>query len=168
MNSVSKIVLLLGFLTIVVVAFVSMSKSQQMVVVENGNNEHKPLTIKLGHFQDSDCGMVIHSLDYASQVVNKEGKTWFFHDHGGMAKWLDTKEFKEDAIIWVWAKDTHTWINGRNAWYSRTDITPMNYGFGAYAAKQEGFIPFDEMQLLMMRGENLTNPYVRKQFGMSH
>ncbi|MGZ5207871.1 MAG: hypothetical protein ACXWB0_02545 [Sulfuricurvum sp.] len=168
MNALSKIVLLIGFLAIMAVTFVSLSKSQQMVVVQSGNHEHKPLSIKLGHFQDSDCGMVIHSLDYASQVVNKEGKTWFFHDHGGMVKWLDSKEFKNDATLWVWAKDTHKWINGRSAWYSRTDITPMNYGFGAYAVKQEGFVSFNEMRTLMMRGENLTNPYVRKQFGMSH
>lgn len=167
MNKLSKILLLIGFLGILVIVFVSLSKNQQMVVIENGNTTHQPLPIRVGHFQDSDCGMVIHSLDYASQVINPEGKTWFFHDHGGMVRWLNTKPFKESAVIWVHAKDTQQWIDGKRAWYSRTDTTPMQYGFGAYAKRQEGFIPFNEMSTLMMRGENLTNPHIRKQLGVT-
>jgi hypothetical protein len=158
--------LLIGFLAILVIIFVSLSKNQQMIVVESGNTTHRPLPMRIDHFQDSDCGMVIHSLDYASQVINQEGKTWFFHDHGGMVNWLSSKEFKKDAIIWVWAKDTHSWINGRGAWYSRTDDTPMHYGFGAYAIPHQGLISFTEMSTLMLRGENLTNPHVRKQLGI--
>lgn len=32
----------------------------------------------LNKFQDSDCGMVIDTLDYASQVIAPDRKTWFF------------------------------------------------------------------------------------------
>lgn len=166
MNNFSKIILIFGFFSLIGIIFFSMSKSQQMVVVQSGNIDAKPLEIKLGHFQDSDCGMVIKSLEYASQIVNKDGKTWFFHDHGGMAKWLESKEFKNDAIVWVWAKDTKKWIDGKKAWYSKTDITPMNYGFGAYENNTGDFISFDEMSLKMLRGENLTNPNIAKQLGV--
>lgn len=161
-----KILFIIGFLGLVGIIFISMSKSQDMIVIKSGNLDAKPLEIKLGHFQDSDCGMVINSLEYTSQVVNKDGDTWFFHDHGGMVKWLELKEFKNEATIWVWAKDTNKWLDGRKAWYSKTDTTPMRYGFGAYENKNDNFISFDEMSLKMLRGENLTNPYVRKQLGV--
>ena len=39
----------------------------------------------------------------------------------------------------------------------------MGYGFGAYKEKQEKFISFEEVVLKMIRGENLTNPYIRKE-----
>jgi len=161
-----KIVFILGIFALIIILFVSMSKTQQMVVIQSGNKEAIPLEIKLGHFQDSDCGMVIDILTYASQVINKEGKTWFFHDHGGMVRWLDAKTFKDEATIWVWAKDTNQWINGKKAWYSRNDKTPMNYGFGAYEHYQNGFIDFEDMRLKMKRGENLTNPFVAKELGI--
>jgi hypothetical protein len=100
-----------------------------MVVLKEGNTALTPLEIILGRYQDSDCGMVIDKMDYVSQVISNDGKTWFFHDHGGMANWLKDKSFKDDAKIWVMSIDTKQYINGRTAWYSRTDNTPMRYGF---------------------------------------
>lgn len=148
---------------IIIVLFLSLSRSQNMTVVYVGNDDKKPITIELGKFQDSDCGMVIDDITYASQVVSPSGKTYFFHDHGGMANWLSNKEFKDEAIIWVMAKDTKRYIDGRTAWYSRTDHTPMLYGFGAYEKKQDGFIDFETMFLHMVRGEHLANPKIKKQ-----
>jgi hypothetical protein len=140
-----------------------MSTSQNMTVVYMGNYDKKAIHIVLGKFQDSDCGMVIEDISYASQVVAPSGKTWFFHDHGGMVNWLKSKSFKDDAIIWSMTKDTKKWINAKKLWYSRTDITPMEYGFGAYEKKQNNFINFNTMFLYMARGEHLGNPYIKKQ-----
>ena len=159
----------LPFLTIffiaavIVTLFLSMSTKQNMTVVYTGNIDKKPIPIVLGKFQDSDCGMIIDNITYVSQVISPTGKTWFFHDHGGMVHWLENKEFKDDAVIWVMTKDTKKWIDGRTAWYSRTDITPMFYGFGAYEKKQDDFINFETMFLHMVRGEHLANPYIKKQ-----
>ncbi len=155
-------IILIFILTIATIIFY-LAKEKQMVVVYEGNLEQKPIEIKLGHFQDSDCGMVIEDKSYASEVISKDGKTWFFHDHGGMAHWLNSKSFKESAKIFVFTKDTKRWIDGRKAWYSLTDKTPMNYGFGAYEKKQDGFIDFKTMSIKMARGENLTNPRVRRE-----
>jgi len=148
---------------IIIVLFLSLSRSQNMTVVYVGNEEKKPIKIELGKFQDSDCGMVIDDTTYASQVISPSGKTYFFHDHGGMVNWLSTKEFKDSAIIWVMAKDTKRYIDGRSAWYSRTDHTPMLYGFGAYEKKKEALIDFETMFLHMVRGEHLANPKIKKQ-----
>lgn len=150
-------------IAIIVIIFLSMSNSKQMVVLKEGNKAQTPLEIILGKYQDSDCGMIIDTLDYASQVISNDGKTWFFHDHGGMANWLKDKAFKDDAKIWVRTVDTKKYIDGRTAWYSKTDITPMRYGFGAYEQKQDGFITFEEMSLKMLRGETMANPIYKKE-----
>jgi hypothetical protein len=150
-------------IAIIVTIFLSMSNSKQMVVLKEGNTTQMPLDIVLGKYQDSDCGMIIDKMDYVSQVVAPDGKTWFFHDHGGMANWLRDKSFKDDAKIWVRTIDTQKYIDGRTAWYSKTDSTPMRYGFGAYENKQDGFITFEEMGLKMLRGETMANPVYRKE-----
>lgn len=153
---------ILIIVVVIVLLFVSMSTSQNMTVVSTGNVQKKPIKIILHKFQDSDCGMVIDDLTYSSQVVSPSGKTYFFHDHGGMVHWLANKNFKNDATIWVMAKDTKRYIDGRTAWYSRTDNTPMLYGFGAYENKKDGLIDFKTMSLHMLRGEDLRNPKIKK------
>ncbi|MEN8303798.1 MAG: hypothetical protein ABFQ64_06995 [Campylobacterota bacterium] len=150
-------------ISVIVIIFLSLAKNQNMSVIHEGNLERLPIEMKLGKYQDSDCGMVIEDLDHASQVVSADGKTWFFHDHGGFINWLKDKSFKDDVIIWVMAKDTKRWINAKDAHYSLTDSTPMGYGFGAYENRSDKMIDFDTMSLKMLRGETMNNPQIRKQ-----
>ena len=147
---------------LIALLFLSLGKTQQMVVIKEGNLEKLPLSITLHKYQDSDCGMVIEDLSFASQVIAPDGKTWFFHDHGGFVQWLEDKSFKDEAIIWVMSRDTKEWINAREAFYSRDEITPMGYGFGAYETPRDGFINFEEMRLKTLRGETMNNPKIRK------
>ncbi|MEA1892734.1 MAG: hypothetical protein U9N33_08490 [Campylobacterota bacterium] len=152
----------LGLVIVIITIFLSMASYKQMIVIQEGNIKQMPLEIEIGRYQDSDCGMVIDDLEYASQVVSPIGKTWFFHDHGGFVKWLEDKSFKDEAVIWVMSKDSKKFIDARKAYYSQTDITPMGYGFGAYEKKAPTYIDFDTMQLRMLRGETLNNPHIRK------
>jgi nitrous oxide reductase accessory protein NosL len=154
------VVVLIGF---IVTLFLSLASSQKMIVIVEGNTKRTPLPMELGKHQDSDCGMVIEDLEYASQVVSKEGKTWFFHDHGGFVNWLKDKKFQEEVVIWVMSRDTHEWIDAKKAYYSVNETTPMGYGFGAYEDFEEGMIDFKEMRLRILRGETLNNPLIRKQ-----
>lgn len=163
MKKILPFITLIIIIAIIIIIFLSMSNAKQMVVLKEGNTSLTPLEIILGKYQDSDCGMTIEDMTYVSQVVSSDGKTWFFHDHGGMANWLKDKPFKADAKIWVMTIDTKQYINARTAWYSRTDNTPMRYGFGAYEVKQDGFITFDEMSLKVLRNETLRNPYIQKE-----
>ena len=155
------------FVVVVIVAvivgvFLMLGMSGQMVVVKEGNLKRLPLDIQVGHYQDSDCGMIIDDLSFASQVVSPKGRTYFFHDHGGMAKWLKDKEFEKEAKACVMSLDTRKYIDAKTAYYSQDDETPMGYGFGAYEHKQDEFISFDQMQLKMLRGETMNNPQIRK------
>jgi hypothetical protein len=163
MKKILPFITLIIIIAIIIIIFLSMSNAKQMVVLKEGNTSLTPLEIILGKYQDSDCGMTIEDMTYVSQVVSSDGKTWFFHDHGGMANWLKDKSFKDSAKIWVMSRDTKQYINARTAWYSRTDNTPMRYGFGAYEVKQDGFITFDEMSLKVLRNETLRNPYIQKE-----
>lgn len=153
---VSIFIFVIGFI------IVSNHNSAKTVVVVEGNLDKKALDIVLGQYQDSDCGMNIDDITYASQVIAQNGKTWFFHDHGGMINWLKDKEFADNVVIWVYAKDTHQWIDGYKAYYSVNEVTPMRYGFGAYENNQDKLIDFNEMKERMLRGENMTNPVYAK------
>lgn len=147
----------------IVILFFSLAASTKAVVVKEGNIAQLPIEMQAGLFQDSDCGMIIDDLRDASQVIIKNGKSWFFHDHGGMAKWLDDKEFKDSAKIWVMSRDTKRWIDAREAFYSLKDETPMGYGFGAYEKNSKEYVNFDTMRLRVLRGETLRNPLIKKQ-----
>mgnify|MGYP000225839045 CR=1 FL=1 len=148
---------------IIVILFLSLASKQNMIVIKEGNIERIPLKMELNKHQDSDCGMVIEDLDYASQVVAKDGKTWFFHDHGGFVHWLADKDFQDDVVIWVMSRDSQKWIDGKKAYYSLNDITPMGYGFGAYEFHKDGLVSYDVMRLKMLRGETMNNPLIKKQ-----
>ncbi len=155
------IVLILVFL--IVTLFLSLADTKHMIVVQEGNLKRLPLVMQINTYQDSDCGMIITDLEYASQVVAVDGKTWFFHDHGGFVHWLKDKQFKDEVTIWVMARDTKKWIDGKKAFYSSTEITPMGFGFGAYENNQTAFIDFQTMQLRVLHGETMRNPLIKKQ-----
>jgi len=147
----------------IVALFLSLGEKQNMIAVKEDNFKKLPLEIKIGKYQDSDCGMVIEDLKYASEVITPSGKTHFFHDHGGFVHWLKDKKFKDDAVIWVMTVDTKRWIKAQDAHYSINDKTPMGYGFGAYEKDDDSKIDYETMKLRMLRGETLNNPKIRKQ-----
>ena len=149
MKKILPILTVVLIIAIIVIIFISMAKEQKMVVIKEGNVSQSPLEIILGKY---------HDLTFASQVISQDGKTWFFHDHGGMANWLNNKDFKNSVKIFVMTKDTNRYIDGKTAFYSTNEITPMRYGFGAYENNQDGFIDFEEMSLRVLRKQTLANP----------
>jgi copper chaperone NosL len=152
-----------AIIAVIVLVFLSLASKQNMIVIQEGNLAQLPLEMQLNKYQDSDCGMVIEDFAYASQVVAQSGKTWFFYDHGGFVHWLEDKEFKDEAKIWVMSRDTKRWIDAKEASYSLNEITPMGYGFGAYETHKEDFVDFETMRLKMLRGETMNNPLIKKQ-----
>jgi len=153
---------ILIFIAIIVGIFLSMSGQKQMVVIHENNHEHKPIDIKYNHFQDTQCGMTITKDEDSVQAIGPKGKTWFFDDVGCFALWYKNISFQKDVTIWIHSRDTKGYINARTAWYTNTENTVMGYGFAAYKTKKENMISFNNMILKMYRGENLTNPLIRK------
>ncbi|MFA6759982.1 MAG: hypothetical protein WCR69_02915 [Sulfuricurvum sp.] len=136
--------------------------STRHIVTTKATSFDVPVGMVAGKFQDSDCGMVIDSLEYASQVIAPSLDVWFFHDHGGMIKWLDGKSFENEARIFVVCRDTKRFVEAREAFYSTDEQTPMGYGFGAYENFKEGLIDFEQMRLRVLRGESMQNSILRK------
>lgn len=127
-------------------------------------NEQKiPMEVKDNSVQCPQCHMYIVGKKDTAQVISKEGKTYFFDDIGCAILWSrDTKVALESVVFWVYTKDSLKWINANDAFYSVIDETPMHYGFGSYEKEEKGMISFDEMRLRMLRGENMSDPKVRK------
>jgi nitrous oxide reductase accessory protein NosL len=150
------------FLAVVVVIFVSMAQKEQPVTIVKGNTAFRPLPIKLNATNDTQCKMLIKSERNAAEVIAPDGRTWFFDDPGCMVLWLEGREWKDRAKLWVHTIDSGRWIDARRAWYGVKDHTEMHYGFGSRENKCRECIGFREMRIRMLRGENLTNPKIRK------
>ncbi len=156
------------FVTLLIVAIVALlvvsrAKQVQYLTVLKGNTSREAVEIVLDHYQDTQCGMLLDRLKDSAQAVAVDGKTWFFDDVGCLALWLENNKHRDEMVLWVYTRDTKEWVDGRLAWYSRTDRTAMNYGFAAYGNPSDDRIVFNEMYRKMLRGENLTNPYIKKE-----
>lgn len=163
MRKMAPILVVVLLMAVIVVITLSRARQQINLTVFIGNQDRQPVEMVLGHYQDTQCGMTIEQVLDSAQAVAPDGRTWFFDDVGCLAYWLKTNRLRDEMVLWVFSRDTGTWIDARGAWYSRSDRTPMEYGFGAYVTRQEGFVDFDTMVSMMLRGENLTNPYTRKE-----
>jgi len=162
MKKLMPLVLIALLIAIIATIFISLAKKEAPIAVVKGNTSFKPLAIKLNKTNDTQCAMLIKSERNAAEVIAPDGRTWFFDDPGCMILWLKDKPFKDKAKLWVHTIDTKRWIDAKEANYGIKDHTEMHYGFGAREKKSNETIDFDEMRLRMYRGENLTNPKIRK------
>ncbi|MFP4331743.1 MAG: hypothetical protein ACLFQJ_00455 [Campylobacterales bacterium] len=129
-----------------------------------GNSEQKPLEFRLGGVVDPVCRMDVEYKEYSAQLALKSGKTYIFDDPGCLILFMHEldSDILEGAKSFVYTNDTRKYIDATKAYYSRTDPTPMHYGFGAYEKSFEDAIDFEEASTLMLRGETLNNPTVAR------
>jgi len=146
---------------VIVAVFLSLAQNKRMIVTLQ-NPSKKPLVLEPKRYQDAFCGMVIEDLQYASQAIRDDGKSWFFHDHGDFVEWLKDKPFASRVIVYVHTIDTNRWIPASKAYYTVNEQTPMGYGFGAYEHKKPEMIDFETMRLRVLRGETMKNPKYRQ------
>lgn len=163
MRAVIRVVIALLVIALMLTFVVTKTRRQGHVAILSGNSERQPVEVVPGRFQGAQCGMTLNQVEDSAQAVAPDGRTWFFDDVGCLALWLNTNSLRDEMVLWVFSRDTGAWVDGRLAWYSRADRTPMAYGFAAHAAEQEGFVDFETMVRMMLRGENLTNPDIRKE-----
>jgi hypothetical protein len=157
------IVLILIFL--ISLLFMSLGNSVEKTVVLKGNLAGLPITMVKDRFQCSACGMPVNEFSYSAQVIATDGRTWFFDDIGCMVKWVTASDFEKAPAVWVPDLTTGKWIDGRTAWYSRSNSTPMNYGFGAQSEPDSNYIDFDTLQDLMLNSKSPANPKIYNKSG---
>ncbi len=128
------------------------------------NKEKIPIKIVPNKMQDPQCHMYLSKDEFSMEVITKDLKTHFFDDPGCAILWMKAQNIDPSRVtIWAYSMDSKKWIDAKKAYYSISDFeTPMHYGFGAHEKSKKGFIDFNEMRLRMLRGENMTNPKIRK------
>jgi copper chaperone NosL len=127
------------------------------------NQAQVPLEFKDNTIQCPQCHMFLVGKKDTAQFVTAKGQTHFFDDIGCFILWQEEHKIPlEGGKLWVFSRDSKRYVDGFSAWYSLRDETPMQYGFAAYEQTQEGFIAYEQMRLRMLRGENLSDPRVRK------
>ncbi|WP_263833817.1 hypothetical protein [Sulfurospirillum oryzae] len=151
--------LLLGVIALLVV---SMDISETRVLVRHGNINKEPLEIVLEKYICTESRVPIVELFNSAQAILPNGDTYFFNDVGNVLLWLGRQKNRDEIVVWVYAQDTERYVLAQSAWYSRVEITPMGYGFGAYEYRVYGQSDyyFNEVQLFALRGETLLNPMI--------
>jgi hypothetical protein len=155
------ILVLFPIVSIALLWFYISSSNQSPYKVEN--TKAVPLNYKDNTIQCPQCNMFIVGKKDTAQIITTDHKTHFFDDVGCAILWLEEKKIDlENVKFWVYTRDTKEYIQAQDAFYSLVDETPMRYGFGAYKNIQDSLVPFGEMRLKMLRGENLSDPKIRK------
>ncbi len=151
---------------VIITLLLSFGTDEGARYVYKNNQKHQIIEIKPKEYRCSECNMDVEYLDYMAEIMTQEGNTYFFDDIGCVVEWLKNHHPNIVKLV-TKTKDTHRWIDAKNAWYSRTDTTPMGYGFAAYEKHKEGLISYEKMRTLMLQGQNLHDPFVKKQL-LSH
>ena len=148
-------------IAVIVILLVSFGSSDGNRYVYKGNMEYQAVDIKVKEYQCSECSMDVEVLEYAAQLISKDGNTYFFDDIGCVVLWLENHS-PDIQIILTQTLDTHQWIDAKKAWYSRIAPSPMGYGLAAVEKHKEGLVSYEEMKLLMLQGKNLHDPFIKK------
>jgi len=146
---------------VILILLVSFGSDEGAKYVYKHNTAHQVIKIKPKEYQCSECNMDIEDLDYMIELIAQNGNTYFFDDIGCVVLWLENHSPAINKLM-VKTLDTHEWVPASKAWYSRTAYSPMGYGFAPYARKKEGFVPYEEMKILMLQGKNLHDPFIKK------
>jgi hypothetical protein len=146
----------------IVVLLLALGSEEGTKYVYKGNSSHKPLKIKPKEYQCSECDMNIDQLNYLVELITTDGETFFFDDIGCLVLWLENHHPDIDRIF-TKTIDTHQWIEVEKVWYTRKAASPMGYGFAAVEKRGEDAISYAKMRELMLQGQTLHDPFVKKQ-----
>lgn len=105
-------------------------------------NEQKKMPAKIHWDRDmcDRCVMVLSDRKNTLQLQNPHTKKIHkFDDIGCLALWFKEEniDFKDSVSIWTTDAKTAEWIDARKAYYTSGNVTPMAYGYSAYANKAD-------------------------------
>lgn len=115
---------------------------------------------KIDEHHCATCNMPIEkSSPFRAELIDKNIN---FDDVGCAILYIDKHKLNNYKLV-VTTKDTNEQIVAEDAFYSFDELTPMNYGFAAYKNNDGDKIDFKEVYQRMLRGENMSNPKIKKQ-----
>ena len=92
------------------------------------------------------CNMSITHIDYAGQIVKKNGDVVVFDDIGCLMEYIHENGENEIGASFIRDMNSKTWLDVKDASYvySEDNWTPMNFGVLAFASEEAAQIYIDE------------------------
>lgn len=94
----------------------------------------RPANLRLGEDACAHCRMTLVSDRTAAQIVTPGGEPLIFDELECLRDYLGATPLGEDAVVFVIDHRTGTWLDARQAVFTRTsEHTPMGSGLVAHA-----------------------------------
>ena len=96
------------------------------------------------------CVMTMSDPDFAAQIrggpANETPGLNKFDDLGCAMIWLDQQPWKDNPAVEIWVNQYQggDWIDAKQAYYVKNQLTPMNYGLGAQLEATPDAMSFSE------------------------
>ena len=133
------------------------------------NREQNPVEIVWDRDTCAECRMAVSDKRYGAQVIDRDGKAFFFDDIGCAVVWMKKQPESTGMRVWVGDANTTQWIEAKTAnWFYGDPHTPMGYGYRATEASVENAISFDTVVKWIGRGKTLMNENRTKHMGEGH
>ncbi|MDM8541698.1 hypothetical protein QUF90_11480 [Desulfococcaceae bacterium HSG9] len=134
---------------------------------KQGNKEQLPVDFVWDRVACEECKMALSDPHYSAQVIDPEGKAYYFDDIGCAILWLQRQPFKNKARIWVNDVKTTEWIEAKKArWIYGDPKTPMGYGFAAtltpLESNEKQKLDWETVKKWMIIGKTLVNENMGK------
>jgi len=137
-----------------------------IIACKGGNEEQLPVDFVWDREACEECKMALSDPHYSAQVIDPNGKPYYFDDIGCAILWLDRQPWKENARTWVNDVDTTQWIEAKRAkWKSGDPQTPMGYGFAATLSQVDNALDYETVIKSMVSGKTLVNENLEKHLG---
>jgi len=139
-----------------------------IIACKQGNKEQLPVDFVWDRVACEECKMALSDPHYSAQVIDPNGRAYYFDDSGCAILWLRRQPWKDKARTWVNDLKTTEWIEAQKAnWISEDPNTPMGYGFAATLSAVENALDYATVKKRMVSGKTLVNENLVKHLGSS-
>jgi copper chaperone NosL len=134
-----------------------------------GNKEQLPVDFVWDRTACDECKMALSDPHYSAQVIDPNGRAYYFDDIGCAILWLKRQAWRDKARTWVNDVNTTEWIEAEKAnWITGDPRTPMGYGFAATLSPVENALDYETVKKWMFIGKTLVNENLVKHLGNSN
>jgi len=139
------------------------------IACKGGNNEQLPVEFVWDRVACEECSMALSDPHYSAQVIDANGRAYYFDDSGCAILWLSRQPWKDSARTWVSDIRTTEWIDAEKAnWIYGDPRTPMGYGFAATLSQVENALDYETVKKWVVTGKTLVNQNLLKHLGSGH
>jgi hypothetical protein len=139
-----------------------------IISCKGGNEEQLPVDFVWDRVACEECNMALSDPHYSAQVIDPDGRAFFFDDIGCAILWLRRQPWKDKARTWVNDVKTTEWIEAKKAnWIYGDPRTPMGYGFAATLSMVDNALDYETVKKWMVIGKTLVNENLTKHLGSS-